>query len=237
MRYGLSPWPRGALDVAANVLYLLAVRRGLLSVVSVLTALYPVSTVVLARLVLRERFLQVQRIGMGLAVVAVVLLSHVVAARLPRWIRWLRSSITGCCSSRARGPIPNVAELVAGEPIRGSWWAHPISDEIFAAVNLLADSPDLVRTRLVNGKVTLVAPSVVAGPGPQRRPASPRRDSPPSTRSTRPRARTRSDEQAFPTGSGRRAGGGRSPALDEGARPATGVPPRFLTRREPDGPG
>ena len=65
----------GALDVAANVLYLLAVRRGLLSVVSVLTALYPVSTVVLARLVLREQFRQVQRIGMGLAVVAVVLLS------------------------------------------------------------------------------------------------------------------------------------------------------------------
>jgi len=65
----------GALDVAANVLYLLAVRQGLLSVVSVLTALYPVSTVVLARLVLKERFLRVQRAGMALAVVATVLLS------------------------------------------------------------------------------------------------------------------------------------------------------------------
>jgi uncharacterized membrane protein len=65
----------GALVVAANLLYLLAVRRGLLSVVSVLTALYPVSTVVLARIVLRERFLRVQRLGMALAVVATVLLS------------------------------------------------------------------------------------------------------------------------------------------------------------------
>jgi drug/metabolite transporter (DMT)-like permease len=65
----------GALDVAANLLYLLAVRRGLLSVVSVLTALYPVSTVVLARLVLKERFLRVQQVGMAFAVVAVVLLS------------------------------------------------------------------------------------------------------------------------------------------------------------------
>ena len=46
----------GALDAHANVLYLLAVREGLVSVVSVLAALYPVSTVVLARVVLHERF-------------------------------------------------------------------------------------------------------------------------------------------------------------------------------------
>lgn len=56
----------------------------------------------------------------------------------------------------ARGPLPNVAELVAGAPITGSWWAHPDSHAIFAAINALADSPDVVRTRLVNGKVTLV---------------------------------------------------------------------------------
>jgi hypothetical protein len=56
----------------------------------------------------------------------------------------------------ARGPLPNVAELVAGEPIRGSWWGHPASQAIFDAVNTLAESPDVVRTRLVRGKVTLV---------------------------------------------------------------------------------
>ena len=56
----------------------------------------------------------------------------------------------------ARGPLPNVAELVAGEPIRGSWWGHPRSHAIFEAINRLAESPDVVRTRLVNGKVTLV---------------------------------------------------------------------------------
>ena len=60
----------GALDAAANVLYLLAVREGLLSVVSVLAALYPVSTVILARLVLHERFARLQRIGMALALPA-----------------------------------------------------------------------------------------------------------------------------------------------------------------------
>ena len=56
----------------------------------------------------------------------------------------------------ARGPIPNVAELVAGEPIRGSWWGHPAGHAIFDALQTLSESPDVVRLRLVNGKVTLV---------------------------------------------------------------------------------
>jgi hypothetical protein len=49
-----------------------------------------------------------------------------------------------------------VAEIVAGERIRGSWWSHPASHAIFDALSSLADSPDVVRLRLVNGKVTLV---------------------------------------------------------------------------------
>jgi len=62
----------------------------------------------------------------------------------------------GMLLESARGPLPNVAEILAGEPIRGSWWSHPRSHAIFAEINQLADSPDVVRTRLVNGKVTLV---------------------------------------------------------------------------------
>lgn len=62
----------GALDGLANVFYLLAIREGLLSVVSVLTALYPVSTVVLARLILRERFARAQQVGMALAIPAAI---------------------------------------------------------------------------------------------------------------------------------------------------------------------
>jgi drug/metabolite transporter (DMT)-like permease len=65
----------GALDVGANVLYLLAIREGLLSVVSVLSSLYPASTVVLAWLVLRERFAPMQRVGLVLAVPAVMLMA------------------------------------------------------------------------------------------------------------------------------------------------------------------
>ena len=56
----------------------------------------------------------------------------------------------------ARGPIPNVAELIAGEPIRGSWWGHRSGHAIFHELETLSDSPDVVRLRLVNGKVTLV---------------------------------------------------------------------------------
>jgi hypothetical protein len=62
----------------------------------------------------------------------------------------------GMLLESARGPLPNVAEMVAGEPIRGSWWGHPASHAIFDALNALAASPDVIRTRLVNGKVTLV---------------------------------------------------------------------------------
>ena len=64
--------------------------------------------------------------------------------------------LQGVLLESARGPIPNVAELVAGEPIVGSWWGHPAHDAIFVVINELADSPDVVRLRLVNGKVTLV---------------------------------------------------------------------------------
>src|SRR5688572_22466917 len=62
----------------------------------------------------------------------------------------------GMLLQSAHGPIPNVAELVAGDRIKGSWWAHQKSHEIFAELGHLDDSPDVVRLRLVNGKVTLV---------------------------------------------------------------------------------
>jgi hypothetical protein len=62
----------------------------------------------------------------------------------------------GVLLESAHGPIPNLAELVAGEPIKGSWWGHSAGHAIFAAINTVADSPDAVRLRLVNGKITIV---------------------------------------------------------------------------------
>jgi drug/metabolite transporter (DMT)-like permease len=65
----------GLLDAAANVFYLLALDHGLLSVVSVLTALYPAGTVLLARYVLGEQLSPVQRAGLLVAGAAAVLIA------------------------------------------------------------------------------------------------------------------------------------------------------------------
>lgn len=56
----------------------------------------------------------------------------------------------------ARGAVPNLAEAVAGEPIRGSWWGHPKGREIFGALNAVIDGGDVVICRLVGGKLTFV---------------------------------------------------------------------------------
>ena len=62
----------------------------------------------------------------------------------------------GMLLASARGPIPNVAEMIAGEPIKGSWWGHQAGHQIYNELNALDESPDVVRMRLVKGKVTLV---------------------------------------------------------------------------------
>ena len=66
----------GALDVTGNALYLLATQQpGPLAVLGVLASLYPVSTVVLAQVVLRERLVPAQAAGLGAAALAVVLIT------------------------------------------------------------------------------------------------------------------------------------------------------------------
>lgn len=65
----------GVLDMAANVLYLLAARAGLLSLVAVLVSLYPASTLLLARYVLGERLRAIQVAGVACALGAVALIA------------------------------------------------------------------------------------------------------------------------------------------------------------------
>jgi drug/metabolite transporter (DMT)-like permease len=65
----------GVLDILANGLFALAATKGLVSVVSVLASLYPVITVLLARVVLKERLRGVQRIGAALALAGAALIS------------------------------------------------------------------------------------------------------------------------------------------------------------------
>lgn len=65
----------GVLDVLANVVVLWGLRTGELSVMSVLIALYPAGTILLASVVLKERIAVIQWVGLGLALTASALLS------------------------------------------------------------------------------------------------------------------------------------------------------------------
>ncbi len=65
----------GLCDVAANALFALASRHGLLSLVSVLGSLYPVATLFLAYALLHERLTRIQLAGVAVALAGVAALS------------------------------------------------------------------------------------------------------------------------------------------------------------------
>lgn len=65
----------GLIDAIANAGILLGVRIGDLSVIAVLTALYPAGTIILAAVVLKERIALLQYVGLVLAVVAGAMLA------------------------------------------------------------------------------------------------------------------------------------------------------------------
>ena len=62
----------------------------------------------------------------------------------------------GVVLEAARGPVPSLAEEIAGGPIRGSWWGHPKSHEIFRVTEAISDSPEVLVCKLVDGKVTYI---------------------------------------------------------------------------------
>ncbi len=66
----------GVFDVAANGIYLAASRLGLLSEISVVSAMYPAATVALASIVLRVRVSRAQMVGLVLAAGAVGLVAY-----------------------------------------------------------------------------------------------------------------------------------------------------------------
>jgi drug/metabolite transporter (DMT)-like permease len=65
----------GFLDSSANVFFTIASRQGSLSVVSVLTALYPLGTIILARIFLKEKIARSQMLGIILALTASAVLA------------------------------------------------------------------------------------------------------------------------------------------------------------------
>jgi drug/metabolite transporter (DMT)-like permease len=66
----------GCLDVSGSLLYATATGHGLTSVIGTLGSLYPVVTVILARVFLTERLALPQRIGAGLVIVGVCMLGR-----------------------------------------------------------------------------------------------------------------------------------------------------------------
>lgn len=63
----------------------------------------------------------------------------------------------GVMLESARGAVPNLAEIIAGKRIRGSWWIHPKRQEIFLLTRAVRDSDDILVCRLVKGKITFVS--------------------------------------------------------------------------------
>jgi hypothetical protein len=62
----------------------------------------------------------------------------------------------GIILESGRGPVPSLAQTIAGEAIRGSWWAHPKGHVIFLCSRTIRESNDILVCRLVGGKVTYV---------------------------------------------------------------------------------
>jgi hypothetical protein len=56
--------------------------------------------------------------------------------------------------------LPSVCAMVAGEPVRGSWWAHPRSHAMFHMLTELAAHPDVLVAKLVSGKDTFIYKSL-----------------------------------------------------------------------------
>lgn len=65
----------GVLDAVANILFTSASRSGSLTITGVLTALYPLGTILLARIVLKEKVATVQKVGIALTLLASVVLA------------------------------------------------------------------------------------------------------------------------------------------------------------------
>jgi drug/metabolite transporter (DMT)-like permease len=74
-RHWLFPISIGFFDVSANVSFAAATTHGTLAVASVVSSLYPVTTVILAFIFLHERLATSQRIGVAMALLGVAMLA------------------------------------------------------------------------------------------------------------------------------------------------------------------
>ena len=93
----------------------------------------------------------------------------IIAARVFEATRLWESSVTmtadealafvathGVVLESASGPVPSLVATILGEPIRGNWWGHPQSHQIFRITRAVRQSPSVLVCRLVGGKISLV---------------------------------------------------------------------------------
>src|SRR6266700_5893025 len=69
-------------------------------------------------------------------------------------LAWIKKC--GIAVESAHASVPSLAQVVAGKPLRGSWWAHPKGNEIFLLSRAIRSSPDVLVCRLVDGKITYI---------------------------------------------------------------------------------
>jgi hypothetical protein len=69
-------------------------------------------------------------------------------------LRFVRSY--GIVLESGKGLVPNLADAVAGETVRGNWWSHPKGRQIFALTRFIRESANVLVCRLVENKVTYV---------------------------------------------------------------------------------
>jgi hypothetical protein len=62
----------------------------------------------------------------------------------------------GVVLASAKGNAPNLVEAIVGQPVSGSWWAHPEAKHIYATLCAVTESEEVLVCRLVGGKITLV---------------------------------------------------------------------------------
>ena len=57
-------------------------------------------------------------------------------------LAWVKKC--GIAVESARATVPSLPQVVAGEPLRGSWWAHPKGNDIFRLSRAIRRSPDVL---------------------------------------------------------------------------------------------
>ena len=135
----------GCLDATGNSLFLLASRQGLLTLVGVIGAMYPASTVVLARFVLGERLARHQLVGLGIAAGAVVLIA--VGLTAPAAARRARQPWLNCCMAAS---TPDAA--IASTASAASWQA--MSSSTRSALPTLDSTQSAPRSGPPGGRPT-----------------------------------------------------------------------------------